>query len=107
MMVAPPEERACVPLGFAWSSPFARWQGPLAEINSLDLAVDVTGRALKERGLPPEEVTNLVLRWTVPQKEIFYGAPTLAARPGVEPGRSVARLLGIGFARVEKARMPA
>lgn len=77
-------EYSCVPLGLAWSSPFARWQGPLAEVNSIDLAIDVTGRALDERGLPPEEVTNLVLGWTVPQKEIFYGAPTLAARLGAE-----------------------
>jgi acetyl-CoA acetyltransferase family protein len=77
-------ERACVPLGFAWSSPFARWQGPLAEVNSIDLAVEVTKRALKERGLPPEEITDLVLGWTVPQKEIFYGAPTVAGRIGAE-----------------------
>ena len=77
-------ERACVPLGLAWSSPFARWQGPLAEVNSIDLAVDVTRRALEERGLPPEEITDLVLGWTVPQKEIFYGAPTVAARLGAE-----------------------
>lgn len=77
-------EHSCVPLGYAWSSPFARWQGPLAEINSVDLAIDVTGRALEERGLSPEEITNLVLGWTVPQKEIFYGAPTLAARLGAE-----------------------
>ena len=77
-------ERACVPLGLAWSSPFARWQGPLAEVNSIDLAVDVTRRALEERGLPPEEITALVLGWTVPQKEIYYGAPTVAARLGAE-----------------------
>lgn len=75
---------ACVPLGLAWSSPFARWQGPLAEVNSIDLAVEVTKRALEERGLPPEEITDLVLGWTVPQKEIFYGAPTVAARVGAE-----------------------
>ena len=77
-------ERTCIPLGFAWSSPFARWQGPLAEVNSIDLAVDVTSRALKERELPPQEITDLVLGWTVPQKEIFYGAPTVAARLGAE-----------------------
>ena len=77
-------EGTCVPLGLAWSSPFARWQGPLAEINSIDLAVNVASKALKERGLPPEEITNLVLGWTVPQKEIFYGAPTVAARIGAE-----------------------
>jgi acetyl-CoA acetyltransferase family protein len=75
-------ERACVPLGFAWSSPFARWQGPLAEVNSLDLAVDVTRAALEERNFSARELTGLVLGWTVPQKEIFYGAPSVAARIG-------------------------
>ena len=75
-------ERACVPLGFTWSSPFARWQGPLAEVNSLDLAVDVTRAALEEREFSARELTGLVLGWTVPQKEIFYGAPSVAARIG-------------------------
>jgi acetyl-CoA acetyltransferase len=74
--------RACVPLGYAWSSPFARWQGPLAEVSSLDLAVLVSGRALGDRGLPATEISQLVLGWTVPQPEIFYGAPTVAARLG-------------------------
>jgi acetyl-CoA acetyltransferase family protein len=75
---------ACIPLGYAWSSPFARWQGPLADLSSLDLAVAVTGRALAERGLPATEVSQLVLGWTIPQPEIFYGAPTVAARLGAE-----------------------
>jgi acetyl-CoA C-acetyltransferase len=74
--------RACIPLGYAWSSPFARWQGPLAELSSLDLAVAVTGRALGDRNLPVTEISTLVLGWTVPQPEIFYGAPTVAARLG-------------------------
>ncbi|MEW6636913.1 MAG: thiolase family protein [Actinomycetota bacterium] len=78
-------EKAFVPAGFCWSSPFARWQGPLAEVSSLDLAVDVTRAALEERGLPAGEITSLVLGWTVPQKEIFYGAPSVAARIGA-PG---------------------
>jgi acetyl-CoA acetyltransferase family protein len=73
---------ACIPVRLGWSSPFARWQGPLAERGSLDLAVDVTTRALAERGLPAAEVTGIVLGWTVPQPEGFYGAPTLAARVG-------------------------
>ena len=77
-------ENAYVPLGYAWSSPFARWQGPLAEVNSIDLAANVTNRALKDRGLSGEEVTDLVMGWSVPQKDIFYGAPTLAARIGAE-----------------------
>jgi acetyl-CoA acetyltransferase family protein len=76
--------RAAIPLGFAWSSPFARWQGPLAEVSSLDLAVDVTRRALERRSFAPADLTQVVLGWTVPQPGIFYGAPTVAARLGAE-----------------------
>jgi acetyl-CoA C-acetyltransferase len=70
-----------IPLRAAWSSPFFRWQGATADINSLELARQVTARALEERGIewPVEE---LVLGMTIPQKESFYGAPTLAARLG-------------------------
>lgn len=71
-----------IPLGHAWSSPFAKWQGSLAEVSSLDLAVAVTSRALADRGVDPQQVEGLVLGWTVPQPEVFYGAPTVAARLG-------------------------
>jgi acetyl-CoA acetyltransferase len=71
-----------IPAGMAWSSPFAKWQGALAEVHSIDLAADVTGRALAERKIEAGQVTGLVLGWTVPQRDIFYGAPTLAARLG-------------------------
>jgi acetyl-CoA acetyltransferase len=73
-----------IPLGAAWSSPFVKWQGALAEISSLDLAVAVTRRALDERRIDPAAVEGVVLGWTVPQPEIFYGAPTVAARIGAE-----------------------
>ena len=78
-------EKAYIPAGLAWSSPFARWQGALSEISSLDMAVDVTRAAFESRGFSAEELTGLVLGWTVPQKEIFYGAPSVAARLGA-PG---------------------
>ena len=74
--------KACIPLGGVWSSPFCRWQGALGEISSLDLATDVTRRALAERAIAPEELTQIVLGWTVPQPGAFYGAPTVAARIG-------------------------
>ncbi|HUG88411.1 MAG TPA: thiolase family protein [Actinomycetota bacterium] len=78
-------ERAYVPSHGAWSSPFVRWQGPLAEVSSLDLVVYVTRRALQDRGVPPHEISQLVLGWTVPQQGSFYGAPTVAGRIGA-PG---------------------
>ena len=74
--------KACIPLGGAWSSPFARWQGPLAEMSSLDLAVSVTARALADREIPAAAISELVLGWTIPQPGMFYGASTVAARLG-------------------------
>ena len=74
-------ENAYIPLRGAWSSPFVRWQGPAAELSSLDVAAQVTARALSERGDWP--VDELVLGLTVPQRQSFYGAPTLAARLGL------------------------
>jgi acetyl-CoA C-acetyltransferase len=71
-----------IPLGHAWSSPFAKWQGTLAEVPSLDLAVAVTSRALTDRKVDPAGIDGVVLGWTIPQRDIFYGAPTLAARLG-------------------------
>ena len=74
--------RAYIPFGMSWTSPFAKWQGPLAELNSLDMAVDVTGRALADRGLPPEEITQWTLGCTVPQQYGFYGVTGISRRLG-------------------------
>jgi acetyl-CoA C-acetyltransferase len=69
-----------IPLDAAWSSPFVRWQGPVAELSSLDVAAQVTALALEGSSW---EVDELVLGLTVPQRQSFYGAPTLAARLGL------------------------
>lgn len=76
-------EQASLPLGGTWSSPFTRWQGSLAEVSALDLAVDVANRALDQRQVDRTTVERLVLGWTVPQYQSFYGAPTMAARLGL------------------------
>jgi acetyl-CoA acetyltransferase len=78
---------AAIPAGFAWSSPFARWQGSLATLPGLDLAEAVTSRALADRHFAAARIDGLVFGWTVPQPDIFYGAPTLAGRLGM-PGIS-------------------
>ena len=75
-------EGVCIPVSGSWSSPFVRWQGPAAEISSLDLALQVTGDALARSGVD-WPISELVLGITVPQKEAFYGAPTLANRLGL------------------------
>jgi acetyl-CoA C-acetyltransferase len=73
-----------IPINAAWSSPFVRWQGSLAEVNSIDLAVGVTASALDRAGVVPSELDSVVVGITVPQQSSFYGAPTIAARLGAE-----------------------
>ncbi|GAB3352447.1 thiolase family protein [Modestobacter lapidis] len=94
-----------IPLGHAWSSPFAKWQGTLAEVNSLDLAVAVTSRALADRSVDLAGFDGVVLGWTVPQRDIFYGAPTLAARLGAEglTGPMVSQACATGVAALHAA----
>jgi hypothetical protein len=40
-----------IPLGSLWSSSCANWQGPLVEVDSLDLAAAVITRTPAERGV--------------------------------------------------------
>ena len=75
-------EDVCIPVSASWSSPFVRWQGPAADVNSLDLARQVTQDGLARTGVE-WPFRELVLGITVPQKQAFYGAPTLAARLGL------------------------
>jgi acetyl-CoA C-acetyltransferase len=76
---------AALPLGLSWTSPFAKWGGSLSSVSSLDLAHAVTAAALDRRGFDVSVVDELALGWTVPQPDVFYGAPSLAARLGM-PG---------------------
>eukprot|EP01036_Dinobryon_divergens_P046200 gene46200-61782_t len=41
---------AFIPYGIYWSSPFAKWQGTLANLNALPLAAAVGKQALAARG---------------------------------------------------------
>lgn len=72
-----------VPLGGCWSSPFAKWQGRLAEFSSLDVAVAVTDTALLDRGIDRGTINGVVLGTTIPQPEVFFGVTTMAARLGL------------------------
>ncbi len=75
-------EDVLIPVEAAWSSPFVRWQGPAADIPAVDLAAQVAADALVRTGID-WQLSDLVFGITVPQKESFYGGPTLAARLGL------------------------
>ena len=96
-----------VPLGAAWSSPFAKWQGTLAEVS------EPRPRRRRHRrgrwptaGSTPPSVRRLVLGWTVPQPDRVLrcadpGAPRLGM-PGVS-GPMIAQACATSVAALHAA----
>jgi acetyl-CoA acetyltransferase len=75
-------EKAFVPYGCYWSTPFCRWQGSFANQHALKFAAQIAQRAMADRKIPAEALETLVLGWTVAQKSCFYGAPWVAGMIG-------------------------
>ncbi|MCA8954596.1 MAG: thiolase family protein [Planctomycetes bacterium] len=73
-----------IPYRAYWSSAFCRWQGALANSNSLELVAATAKRFLHSRQIEPGGIESLHLGFTVPQKQSFYGAPWVAAMAGLE-----------------------
>jgi acetyl-CoA acetyltransferase len=69
--------RAQIPYGAYWSTPFAKWQGSLANLNSLEFAAHVAKRELDKRSIASDAFDYGVLGMTVPQHHSFYGLPWL------------------------------
>jgi acetyl-CoA acetyltransferase len=72
-----------IPYGAYWSTPFARWQGAFANLNSLQFAAYTLKRELGRREIPGEAIEHGVLGFTVPQKSSFYGMPWVAGMAGL------------------------
>ena len=77
-------QRAFIPHGGYWSTPFSRWQGSFAHLNAISFAAEIGVRALQEREIQPDAFDCLYLGLTVPQKHSFYGGPWLAGLIGAK-----------------------
>jgi len=75
-------EKAYIPYGAYWCSPFCRWQGSIGHLHSLKFAAEVAVRALAERKISADVLDGLFLGMTVPQQSSFYGAPWAAGLIG-------------------------
>ncbi|MGE0798756.1 MAG: thiolase family protein [Lautropia sp.] len=75
---------ACIPYGAYWSSPFAKWQGSLSHLHSLEFAAWQGRRELAARRLEGVAIDFGVLGTTVPQRGAFYGLPWLTGMMGFE-----------------------
>ena len=49
-------QKAFIPHGGYWSTPFSRWQGSFAHLNAIPFAADIAVRALEEREIEPQSV---------------------------------------------------
>ena len=74
--------KAEIPYGAYWSTPFARWQGSFAHLNSVEFAAHVARRELARRRIDAARFDYGVLGFSVPQKHSFYGAPWLTGMVG-------------------------
>ena len=75
---------AFIPYGQYWATPFARWQGALAHLHSLEFAAWNARRELALRGLQEAPIDFGVLGLTVPQQGSFYGLPWAMGLIGFE-----------------------
>ena len=74
--------KAEIPYGCYWSTPFTRWQGAFANLNSVEFAAYVVKKELARRSIPAQTFDHGVLGLSVPQKHSFFGLPWLAGRAG-------------------------
>ncbi|OHC63681.1 MAG: acetyl-CoA acetyltransferase [Rhodocyclales bacterium GWA2_65_20] len=75
---------AFIPYGQYWSTPFAKWQGSIAHLNSLRLAANTGKQALESRKFPLEKIDLGILGHTNPQLGSFYGLPYVTGLMGLE-----------------------
>ena len=73
-----------IPYGAYWSTPFARWQGSLSHLHSMQFAAHVAKEELARRNIPLDQIDHGILGMTVPQKQSFYGLPWVTGMIGAE-----------------------
>ncbi len=75
---------AFIPYGIYWSTPFAKWQGSLANLHSMKLAAICGKQALTAKKFPLEAIDYGILGITNPQPSSFYGLPWVTGMMGID-----------------------
>jgi acetyl-CoA acetyltransferase family protein len=76
--------KAFIPYGGYYSTPFARWQGSLANENSIVLGSETSKRWIASKSWDAKRFDYVILGITVGQPKLFYGGPWSAALIGAE-----------------------
>jgi acetyl-CoA acetyltransferase family protein len=76
--------QAFIPYGGYWCTPFAKWQGSLSHLHSVEFAAHVGKKALAAKNIAANAFDYGVLGMTVPQQGSFYGLPWLTGMMGAD-----------------------
>ena len=100
-------QKAYIPYGGYYSSPFSRWQGTMANENAITLGATTAKRWLAKKEWDPKIFDYLFLGITVHQPHGFYGGPWAAALTGAErvPGLLVSQACSTSTVAVYQASM--
>jgi len=100
-------EKVYIPYGGYFSSPFSRWQGTLANDNSVTLGAATAKRWLEQKRWDPKIFDYFYLGITVHQLAGFYGGPWSAALTGAErvPGLLVSQACSTSTVAIYHASM--
>ncbi len=74
--------KAYIPYGGYYSTPFARWQGSLANENSIVLGANTSKRFFESKKWDPQSFDYVLVGSTVYQKQWFYSGPWASAMMG-------------------------
>ncbi|WP_269758022.1 hypothetical protein [Thalassobacillus sp. C254] len=67
--------KAYIPYGGYYATPFCKWQGSFQHENSLELGAKSSKKWFEQRNIDPNnELDYIYLGITVGQKSVFYGA---------------------------------
>lgn len=76
--------KAYIPYRGYYSTPFARWQGSLANENSITLGAETVKRWIEEKKIDSGQFDYFFLGITIGQPRGFYGGPWAAALSGMD-----------------------
>jgi acetyl-CoA acetyltransferase len=74
--------KAFIPYKGYYSSPFARWQGTMANEHAITLASETSKRWYEQKNWDPKMIDYLFLGITIGQPKSFYGGPWASAMIG-------------------------
>jgi acetyl-CoA acetyltransferase family protein len=96
---------AQIPYGAYWSTPFAKWQGTLSHLHSIEFGAHVARDEMAKRNIDPAKIDYGVLGLTVIQQQSFFGMPwfmSLVGAPQVT-GPTVSQVCATGVRAMEDA----